>query len=38
MKKSLQENTYSQLVKDITSLYDCARRALPMRFRSQLRN
>ena len=28
MKKSLQKNTYNQLVKDITELYDCARRAL----------
>ncbi len=28
MNKSLQKNTYSQLVKDITELYDCARHAL----------
>jgi len=28
MKKTLQKNTYSQLVKDITELYDCARHAL----------
>ena len=28
MKKNLQKNTYSQLVKDITELYDYARRAL----------
>ena len=28
MKKNLQKNTYSQLVKDITELYDDARRAL----------
>ena len=28
MKKSLQKNTYNQLVKDITELYDCARHAL----------
>ncbi len=28
MKKNLQKNTYRQLVKDITELYDDARRAL----------
>jgi len=28
MKKTLQKNTYKQLVADITELYDCARRAL----------
>jgi hypothetical protein len=28
MKKSLQKNTYSQLIKDITELYDYARRAI----------
>jgi len=28
MKKTLQENTYRQLVEDITELYDCARHAL----------
>ena len=28
MKKNLKKNTYSQLVKDITELYDQARRAL----------
>ena len=28
MKKTLQKNTYKQLVEDITELYDCARHAL----------
>ncbi len=28
MKKNLRKNTYSQLVRDITELYDDARRAL----------
>ena len=28
MKETLQENTYRQLVEDITELYDCARHAL----------
>jgi len=28
MKRSLQKNTYSQLVEDITELYDYARHAL----------
>jgi hypothetical protein len=27
IKKSLQKNTYGQLVRDVTELYDCARRA-----------